>query len=388
MRLRTIVAAFLALSSTACSVSGSGRAIPFAPSPSNVSGDASRAAVSILKSLTKQLVIGSTVDPISGDVNPYGLTVAGVTSGKIKKGNLSVCNFNAKSNVQGTGTTVEVLAPVPKSKPARFAQSSSLLGCSAVAIDQSGQTWATANVAKQVIVLSTSGKIAKTLKGGSYVHPWSVAYATTGGLYPTIAVFVSDAATGSIILAESCQASATCTYPGTAIVTGFAVNGGQPGSILGPSGLAFDPKNCVKLGGRPACGTLYVVDGKTNTVVAIHNALNLRKSKSIVVGSTGKTFSGPQGSWASLVYAGKPLNGPISSALFYNGNLVLGNTLDPNGKNLLIEISPAGQLLDNVNVDKGAAGALFGLVATGTTAATTKLYFNDDNANNLQVLEP
>ena len=37
--------------------------------------------------------------------------------------------------------------------------------------------------------------------------------------------------------------------------------------------------------------------------------------------------------------------------------------------------------------DKGAAGAIFVMVATGTSAATTKLYFNDDNANNLQVLE-
>ena len=39
------------------------------------------------------------------------------------------------------------------------------------------------------------------------------------------------------------------------------------------------------------------------------------------------------------------------------------------------------------NVDKGASGALFGIVATGTDDSNTKLYFNDDNDNNLQVLE-
>jgi hypothetical protein len=39
------------------------------------------------------------------------------------------------------------------------------------------------------------------------------------------------------------------------------------------------------------------------------------------------------------------------------------------------------------NIDTGAGGAIFGMVATGTNAADTKLYFNDDNANNLQVLE-
>jgi hypothetical protein len=44
-------------------------------------------------------------------------------------------------------------------------------------------------------------------------------------------------------------------------------------------------------------------------------------------------------------------------------------------------------VLDVLNVDTGAGGALFGMVATGSNAANTKLYFNDDNDNNLQVLE-
>jgi len=37
------------------------------------------------------------------------------------------------------------------------------------------------------------------------------------------------------------------------------------------------------------------------------------------------------------------------------------------------------------NVDTGAGGALFGMVATGTRDDTT-LYFNDDNDNTLKVL--
>jgi len=53
----------------------------------------------------------------------------------------------------------------------------------------------------------------------------------------------------------------------------------------------------------------------------------------------------------------------------------------------LIELSAAGKVLDVRNVDKGAAGAIFGIVATGTDAADTKIYFNDDNDNDVQVLE-
>ena len=98
-------------------------------------------------------------------------------------------------------------------------------------------------------------------------------------------------------------------------------------------------------------------------------------------------FSGPSSADARIVFAGKPLNGPISTALLANGNLVVGNTLDPAGKNLLIELSPGGKVQDVRNVDTGAGGAIFGLVATGTSNADTKVYFNDDNDNNVQVLE-
>jgi hypothetical protein len=52
-----------------------------------------------------------------------------------------------------------------------------------------------------------------------------------------------------------------------------------------------------------------------------------------------------------------------------------------------VEISPGGHVQAVRNVDTGAGGAIFGMVATGNSAGNTKLYFNDDNANDLQVLE-
>ncbi|MBV8116487.1 MAG: hypothetical protein JOZ01_00840, partial [Candidatus Eremiobacteraeota bacterium] len=67
-----------------------------------------------------------------------------------------------------------------------------------------------------------------------------------------------------------------------------------------------------------------------------------------------------------------------------NGNLVVGNTLDNN----LVEIATDGTLLDTKSVDSGAVGALFGIVTVGSSDSTEKIYFNDDNANNVQVLEP
>jgi len=131
---------------------------------------------------------------------------------------------------------------------------------------------------------------------------------------------------------------------------------------------------------------LYVVDGENNSVTTISKVSSLHAG-CLAVKSDGKKFAGRCGSQARILYKGKPLNGPISSALLFNKTLVVGNTGDPNGENLMIAINPGGHVQDVRNVDTGAAGALFGMVATGRNAADTKVYFNDDNDNNLQVLE-
>jgi hypothetical protein len=79
-------------------------------------------------------------------------------------------------------------------------------------------------------------------------------------------------------------------------------------------------------------------------------------------------FGGPFDSRARRVFSGSPLNGPISSALLPNGHLVLGNTLDAAGSNIMIGISPSrGKIVAMKNVDTDAPGGLFGMVATGTS---------------------
>ena len=84
---------------------------------------------------------------------------------------------------------------------------------------------------------------------------------------------------------------------------------------------------------------------------------------------------------------GGPLSAPISSTLLPNGNLVIGNTGNQKGKNLLVEIASDGTMLAYKNVNKGNAGALFGIASSGSSDATTQIYFNNDNTNTVEVLE-
>jgi hypothetical protein len=324
---------------------------------------------SLLKLLKKQVVIGSTIDPKFGQLNPYGLTVATSTAGDFTAGDLAVCNFNDNKNVQGTGFTIVALHPTPGSKPLLVSSDKTLLGCAALALSPSDDIWASAFAANDVPIISPSGKSEGNIKGKPFDHPWGQVYAQPKSASPVF--YVSDAGAGTIV---RINLGSKFTYD--VIAKGFAVNHGKPGSIFAPSGLAYDP----------SVDALYIVDGTNNTIVALDNVTSI-KSGGVIVQKGGKTFKGPSAGDAKLVFSGSPLNGPVSSALLPNGNLVIGNTGNPSGSNIMVELTPSGKLLDTRNVDKGASGALFGIVATGSTDSNTKIYFNDDNDNNLQVLE-
>lgn len=339
-------------------------------STSGFSRTAPAGEFSILKSLKNQVVIGSTIDPKHGQLNPYGLTVAPSTSGKFTAGDLVVCNFNDRENRQGTGFTIVALHPSPGSKPKLVAASARmLLGCNALALSPGDSIWAASFKSNNNPIFSSSGKFAANINGPPFYHPFGQIFAQPKSGSP--AFYETNAATGTVV-----RINLGSKFTFDVIARGFGINRGRPGSIFAPSGLAYNPNGDI----------LYVVDGATNTVVSLSHVSKI-PNNGVMVSKSGKTFSGKSASDAHLLFAGKPLNGPISSALLFNGNLVVGNTGNPTGKNLMVELSPSGHVLDVRNVDKGAAGAIFGMVATGKNPANTKLYFNDDNANNLQVLE-
>ncbi len=78
---------------------------PASSSTPSTTPSSAATATPFLSELTKVSTLSSTV-PANGDVNPYGLVRVPSSVGKLQTGALLVSNFNAKSNNQGTGTTI------------------------------------------------------------------------------------------------------------------------------------------------------------------------------------------------------------------------------------------------------------------------------------------
>jgi hypothetical protein len=334
----------------------------------------------ILPTLGTMTTIGSTLDPTEHGGNPYGLTVATATAGLITMGDLIVCNFNdGATNTQGLGTTVIGLHPTAGAMPYRIAQSTTqLLGCSSLTSLPDGSIVATASQANATVLVAPSGAISTPFSADVFAEPWSVIYATHAG---SETVYVSDATTGAI---DRIALTSDAQTAFTEIASGFSTNQGKPGSISAPAGLTYDAAN----------DTLYVVDTNASRVVALSNVSAIGTDGVIV---TGTSFTGPSAASAKVIASGTPLNGPITGALLVNGDLIVGNTLDPNGTNLLIEISPTAGVVATKNVDTGTGGAIFGIVTVpktittmgtygSTNTQTNVIYFNDDNANTVVLL--
>lgn len=343
-----------------CSSGGGGAAM---------GGGGSSASTAVLNQLVGVTTIGSTVDPMNGDNNPYGLAVEPVTAGTETMGNLMVCNFNDSMGNAGNGTTMVQLAPTPGSKPTRFAQDASLQGCDAMSINTTaGYPWVAAYTAMDNPIVSTSGTIINTLKTAyTWMHPWGEVFAVPASTLTTAVptFYVTDAGDGSVVAVRITSSG----FMFQKIAKGFPTNLTSSFGILAPAGLTYD---------QPS-DTLYLVSSDTNSIVALTNASTLTDGSITVSGtaSTGLSFSGPMASHAKVVYSGSPLNYPVSMAELYNGDLIIGNT----GDNNMIEITQNGLVTATKLVDSGNAGAIFGIATWGTTVQTQVVYFNDDNTN-------
>jgi hypothetical protein len=327
----------------------------------------------ILNRLTKDIEIGSTVDSRNGDKGPRSLYIApcDCAGGRLAQNQLVVCNFDDKTGTAGNGTTIEALNPKPKSKPLRFAQAGAIKGCDGDAITSINNVYATGLTSGETVHFTKKGANFGSIKGAA--APFSDVDVLPREFFSPEYVFEGTTGGGIVNLSVGFHGNGRAVQ----VVKGFAVNKGST-EVLAPSGLQYDR----------SLDTLYVVDGASNTIVALSHASELTGKNVIVVNPGGTTFKCkyPDVSCASLVLAGKPLQAPIAATLLPNGNLIVANT--EGRANKLVELTPTGQILDSKVVDSSKTQGVFGLAAAGTNDADTVVFYTDANTNTVQELEP
>jgi len=330
--------------------------------------------------------IASTV-PHNGDVNPYGIAMVSTTSGKLQAGDILISNFNAKSNHQGTGTTIVQISP--KGRKTLFAK---IMGAGLPGACPGGIGLTTALVALRsgfvvvgslpsanghsatmklgcLLVLNSSGDVVKTISGSPIDGPWdmtaldhgsSAMLFVTNVLNGTVAASPKTVDNGTVVrIGLSISGSGAPTVTSEEVIgTGFPERTDPGALVVGPTGLALS-----------RTGTLYVANSVANKLTKISNATSRSSS------SAGATLT-----------AGGSLNDPLGLAIAPNGDVLSTNGSDGN----LVETSPAGhqvdvKMLDTSPVPPGpnGNGTLFGLVVA---PGGSGVYFVDDGTNDLNFL--
>ena len=325
---------------------------------------------SILNKLTKQVTIGSAVDPTNGDKGPRALTIAKTSYG-LKKGQLLYCDFEDSSGTAGNGTSVDVINASPSSSPGTFTQSSSIEGCDADAITSGNQVYAGGMSGKSLVYYSQTGKQRKAYGNFAGICGNGDAAPPPGHLYTPEYIFTADCSGHMFSLSLGSYGTGNLLE----VAKGFDINGKTGWSYLGAAGFAYYAKKDL----------LYIVDGVDDTLVVFTHATNLLEKDEIVVQKGGKTFKclHRQSTCGKLIFSGSPLNAPVAAAILPNGNVVVANS----GDNNLVEISSAGAVLATKAVDGGNSPGVTGIVASGSNDNNTVLYFTDGTASTIGELE-
>jgi hypothetical protein len=338
---------------------------------------AKRPVVPIVPNLPSMPNSRITTIPASGDVNPYGLAVvpAGFPGGGlIHPGEFLVSNFNNSTNTQGTGTTIVTVTPGQNPSTAPVFFTSQQVGFSeALEVLKSGFVIA-GNVPTtdgtfgtigpgSLQIINRFGQVVQTLTDANtnsnlFDGPWASAVIDKGN---TAQLFISNVEGGTVerinLKAVKHHGQTNLKVASiTQIASGYLVQPNSAAVIVGPGGLAYNPKN----------DTLYVAATGNNEIFAVPHASRTHSDN-----GTG-----------TLVYQDQAhLRGPIGLALAPNGDLLTTNddavNGDPSQPSELIEFTPTGQFVGELSLDP-AQGAAFQLVVQSTRHTVTVATLNDD----------
>jgi hypothetical protein len=355
---------------------------------------------SILKRSKTIRTLASTV-PSNGDVNPYGVFEVKRSVGDLKQGHILVSNFNAVSNLQGTGTTIVDIAPggamslfaqidvstLPGACPGGVGLTTALvvLRTGWVIVGSLPTNDGTAATAQPgcLIVLDREGKPVETFFGSLINGPWDMNVEdgdhvaklfVTNVLNGTVAANGNVVHTGTVlrINLNVSENSMPAIESMTVVGSGFPARTDPAALVIGPTGVGLsascdsrEENDCAR--GEAKEPVLYVADSLSNRIALIPDA-----AKRTTSAGTGLTLT-----------AGGSLNDPLGLSVAPDGHVLTVN----GGDGFITEITPQGRqiaqkLLDNSGMPPGS-GALFGLIVDPDLGVV----FVDDASNTLNVLQ-
>ena len=295
-----------------------------------------------------------STSPSNGDLNPYGVAFVPPgfpIGGTINPGDVLVSNFNASSNLQGSGTTI---VDVPANAPlALFFQGTTPLGLTtALNVLQKGfvlvgnfpSSDGSCGSASpgSILVIDKNGKLLSTIIDPTIQGPWDSALFDEGG---TAKLFVANALSGAVVRYDLDVAnSGVRMKKATQIASGYLHNCDPVTFVDAPTGLVYDSKKDV----------LYVASSADNAVFAVNDAAD-------------RTHDGGIG---KLVYKDpKHLHGALGLAMAPNGHLLVTNNdsinPDPTQPSELVEFTAEGRFVKEISLDPTPGGS-FGLAVERT----------------------
>lgn len=351
----------------------------------------------MLETLHRHKTLASTI-PDNGDVNPYAVVVAPVSSGVIEKDDVLIDNFNNISNLQGTGTTIVRYHPATR-EMTLFAQvpqklkdcpggvglttAMTMLRSGWVIVGSTPSTDGTTRTKGDgcLLVFDANGKHVTTWVGPTINGPWGNMVTVDQGDHATL--FISMAgfdvpgpdvvdpvthypvavhkATVLRLEVALSPGSLPTLQSQTVVGDGFAQRADLDNFLFGPTGLALG-----------ADDTLYVTDGMDNVISAIDHASTRTDSA-----HTGR-----------VVTQGGLLGWPLAMVMTPAGHLLVCN-----GKNgQVVEVDPVtGKQIYAHWLDANQAqsppgnGDLFGLALTPDGKS---IYYVEDDMNALVLASP
>ncbi len=312
--------------------------------------------------------------PANGDVNPYGVAFVPPkfpAGGMVNPGDILVSNFNNKSNLQGTGTTI---VRIQGSGPASvFFQGTAPLGLStALTVLRAGFTLvgnfpspdlsgscATAQ-AGSILVINKNGKQVASIVDPSINGPWDSALFDEGN---SAKLFVANGLSGTIVRLDLVVSSGGVSLKKAAqIASGYGHQCDPVTFVDAPTGLVYNQKTDV----------LFVASTVDNAIFAVSDAGD-------------RTHDNGTG---NVIYQDRThLHGALAMTMARNGHLLVSNNdainPDPNRPSEIVEFTTEGNFVREISVDQNPGGS-FGLNAAASQDGT-RLAFVDDNTNSLSI---